>query len=96
MHGVDEGQAFRDAAFLQAGVHVGSDVNERPLCGNIEPQLLAHALHGDLPLSTLFHPFLLRIDRAYNPREELHSDVSFASLILKAIFQDLTRCTLLC
>ena len=93
MHGIDEGQAFSDAAFLQAGLHLGSDVNERPLCGNIEPQLLAYALHGDLPLSTLFHPFLLRIDRGYNPREESHSDVSFDSLILKVTFQDPTFCS---
>jgi len=53
---IDEGQAFPDVAFLQAGLHLGSDVNERPLGGNIEPQLLANALHGDF---SFFKPFSL-------------------------------------
>jgi len=56
VHGVDKGQAFPDAALLEAGLYLGSDVHKSPLGGNIEPQLLAKALHGDL---SLFKPFSL-------------------------------------
>ena len=45
VHGVDERQPFADAALKQARFNIGSDVDEGPPGGHLEPEFLAIAFH---------------------------------------------------
>jgi hypothetical protein len=52
MHGVDQHEAFLDAAFLQAFIHLRGDVDEGSAARHLKPELFAIAFH--------FSPFIFR------------------------------------
>ena len=41
-----EHEPFLDAAFPEALLHLGGDVDEGPAAGDVEPEFLAVAFHG--------------------------------------------------
>ncbi|VTR70089.1 hypothetical protein DESC_780278 [Desulfosarcina cetonica] len=49
VHRVDQHQALFDAAFVDALLNVGCDVDERPAGGDLEPEFFAVAFHRKLP-----------------------------------------------
>lgn len=46
MHGIDQDQAFGDAAVGEALLHLGGDIDEGPAAGDLKPEFLAKAFHG--------------------------------------------------
>ena len=46
VHGVDQDQAFGDAAVSEALLHLGGDIDEGPAAGDLKPEFLAVAFHG--------------------------------------------------
>jgi hypothetical protein len=41
MHGIDQAKAFLYTAFGQAGLHLGSDIDELPSFRYVEPEFLS-------------------------------------------------------
>jgi hypothetical protein len=43
MHGIYKTESLADAAFAQAGINLGRDIDEPPAAGNVEPEFLSIA-----------------------------------------------------
>ena len=43
---LDQDQTFPDAAFFEALLYLGGDIDEGPTAGDLKPEFLAVALHG--------------------------------------------------
>jgi hypothetical protein len=52
VHGITQHEAFGDAAFPEALLHLGGDVDEGPAAGDLKPEFLAMGFHDHtMPLT---------------------------------------------